>query len=240
MMNCDPVTGACVLPEPASATGPSAGGGREVAVHYVGDPMCSWCWGISPTVREIAHFCDEQGLGFTLTMGGLRAGGGDEWNSHFKDFLRNEWRHIAQVTGQPFGFSLLDAQHFNYDTEPACRAVTTVKLLQAQQGLPAGVVLGFFSAVQRKFYVQGQDPTEVGFYQSVCADLGVEYAAFKSVFESAEARQAVQQEFALCRQWGVRSFPSLLLEQQGSISVLAVGMVRSEQILSAVQQVITA
>lgn len=237
MMKCDPVTGACLLPEldnPADSTAPTARHGW--AVHYIGDPMCSWCWGISPTVAAVEAFCEAQGIEFSMTMGGLRAGGGDPWNTAFKDFLRNEWQHIAQTTGQPFGFTLLDAIHFNYDTEPACRAVATVKLLQARNHLPSSIVLKFFSAIQHKFYVEGQNPSVVDFYASICASLTVDFDEFRALFNSPEASQAVQQEFIRSRQWGVRSFPTLLLEHNGEIKPLAAGYVTSEQILSRLRQ----
>lgn len=240
-MKCDPVTGACLLPEqnqPLDAPAPTTREGW--AVHYVGDPMCSWCWGISPTVSAVEAFCEAEGIEFSITMGGLRAGGGDPWNEGFRSFLRNEWRHITQTTGQPFGYALLDAPHFDYDTEPACRAVATVKLLQARNQLPGSIPLTFFSAIQQKFYVEGQDPKIPEFYASLCAELALDFDAFGSLFESPEARQAVQQDFVRCRQWGVRSFPTLLLERQGKTELLAAGYVTTEQMLSQLRQAITA
>lgn len=71
MMNCDPVTGACVVPELNTATNTTPERLRQdLAVHYVGDPMCSWCWGISPTVKRLEAFCADEGIAFSLTMGG--------------------------------------------------------------------------------------------------------------------------------------------------------------------------
>lgn len=239
MMKCDPETGVCQLPEPDSAIGSApAPAQHAAAVHYIGDPMCSWCWGISPAVSAVEAFCAAQGMAFTMTMGGLRAGGGDPWNTAFKNFLRNEWQHIGQTTGQPFGFSLLDAVHFDYDTEPACRAVACVKLLQARHQLPASTTLKFFIAVQHQFYVVGQDPKEVAFYASICADLALDFTEFAELFASSAAHQAVQEEFLRCRQWGVRSFPTLLLEIDGQIQLLAAGYVTQEQLLGRLQQLI--
>lgn len=237
MMKCDPVTGACLLPDldkPVDAAAPATSHG--LAVRYIGDPMCSWCWGISPTVGAVEAFCEAEGIEFSITMGGLRAGGGDPWNTAFKDFLRNEWRHIAQTTGQPFGFTLLEAAHFDYDTEPACRAVVSVKLIQARNHLPNSTALKFFSAVQRKFYVEGQDPKVADFYASICASLALDFDEFRAVFDSPEALQAVQQEFVRARQWGVRSFPTLLLERHGETEPLAEGFVTAEQALSRLRQ----
>lgn len=233
MMKCDPVTGACLLPEQdnlGDVAAPTARPGW--AVHYIGDPMCSWCWGISPTISAIEAFCAAQGIEFSMTMGGLRAGGGDPWSETFKSFLRNEWQHIGQATGQPFGFTLLEAKHFNYDTEPACRAVATVKLLQERNQFPISNVLKFFTAVQHKFYVEGQDPKAVGFYASICASLALDFAEFSTLFDSPEAQQAVQEEFVRCQQWGVRSFPTLLLEHAGKLELLAEGFATAERILA--------
>lgn len=237
MMKCDPVTGVCLLPDLDTPVDADARATRRGwAVCYVGDPMCSWCWGISPTIDAVEAFCEAEGIEFSITMGGLRAGGGDPWNAAFKEFLRNEWRHIAQATGQPFGFTLLEAPQFDYDTEPACRAVATVKLLQARNHLPNSTALKFFSAVQRKFYVEGHDPKAADFYASICTGLALDFGEFRTVFDSPEALQAVQQEFARCRQLGVRSFPTLLLERHGETKPLAVGFVTTEEVLARLRQ----
>lgn len=241
MMKCDPVTGACELPDqdrPDISAAPAPRHGW--AVHYIGDPMCSWCWGISPTVGAVETFCAAEGIEFSITMGGLRVGGGEPWNAAFRDFLRNEWRHIAEATGQPFSFALLEMPYFDYDTEPACRAVATVKLLQARNQLPNSTALSFLSAVQHKFYAEGQDPKVAGFYASICADMALDFDEFRSVFDSPAASQAVQQEFVRCRQWGVRSFPTLLLERHGETEPLAVGFVTAEDVLSRLRQEIAA
>lgn len=240
-IKCDPVTGACELPELEQSVDAVASATRpEWAVRYIGDPMCSWCWGIAPTVEAVEAFCAAEGIEFSITMGGLRAGGGDPWNATFKDFLRNEWQHIAQATGQPFGYTLLEAPHFNYDTEPPCRAVATVKRLQARNNLPRSLPLKFFSAVQRKFYVDGQDPTKTDFYASICAELALNFDEFRTLFESPEDLEAVQQEFVRARQWGVRSFPTLLLERKGETTPLAVGFVTKEDVLARLRKAISA
>lgn len=235
MMTCDPVTGACLLPEPESAQSVAQSGAHAApTVHYIGDPMCSWCWGIEPVVGELAAFCAAEGIGFVLTVGGLRAGGGDPWNADFIEFLRAEWRRIGEVTGQPFGFTLLDAPYFDYDTEPACRAVVCAQILGADSADPSA--RRFFSAVQRRFYVEGRDPKETSFYADLCEEAGLDFGAFRSLFLSAEARQATQAAFLRCRQWGVRAFPTLAVERRGELLLLAAGFTTREQVLSRLRR----
>lgn len=232
MMQCAPQTGSCLLPDDPPGTQRQPATSSDIVIRYIGDPMCSWCWGISPVLEKLAEFCDQGGLSFVMTMGGLRAGGGDPWNSAFKAFLREEWSHIQKTTGQPFGFSLLEERQFNYDTEPACRAVATASLLLAERGLPSSAALPFLAATQHKFYVAGQDPKAEAFYRDICDRVGLPFTEFSQTFTSQRAREAVSKDFALCRQWGVRSFPTLLLERHGEISPLSTGYIDTETVLN--------
>lgn len=239
MLTCNPVTGTCELP--LDDTVPVGGNSKQdtlMAVHYVGDPMCSWCWGLSPVLENIRIHCDKNNIDFTVTMGGLRAGGGDPWNDGFKQFLQNEWKHIAAVTGQPFGFSILAQPVFNYDTEPACRAVAVAQEILRQRGELDTSTLTFFAAVQRKFYVEGRDPKETDFYMSVCEEVGLDFDAFKQLFESETGRQATLAHFSRCRAWGVRSFPTLLAEHNRKRHVVATGYVTAAEAVARINKIL--
>ncbi len=235
MLQCDPISGSCQIPEQAPAATRSSARTEKLAVHYVGDPMCSWCWGISGAVRSLATFCQDEGIPFTVTMGGLRAGGGDPWSLQFKEFLRNEWAHIASATGQSFGFKLLERQSFNYDTEPACRAVAAAQLVSGAEALAGLGLLRFFSAIQKKFYVEGEDPTQATFYRSICEEFGIDADSFLATWNSEAAVQAVQRDFQRCREMGVRSFPTLLLEHDGTTTTLANGYVTGDQLIARIK-----
>ncbi len=220
-MECDPETGACLLP--GEVERPDVEASDQAQVFYIGDPMCSWCWGMSPVIEALALHCAERGVGFRLVMGGLRAGGGDAWNAAFRGFLRQEWTHIAAQTGQPFGFRLLERSAFSYDTEPACRAVVTARELFGQGQEAISRELSFFAAVQQKFYVEGEDPKEVTFYRDICMNNGIEPLEFVKVFASAEAVSATQREFLLARQLGVRGFPTVMLQTATGLHEISVG-----------------
>lgn len=99
--------------------------------------------------------------------------------------LRLFHHYITQVTGQTFGFSVLDKVEFNYDTEPACRAVVAMGHLLEKRGDSSQVILAFFSAIQKQFYVDGADPKQPEFYRGLCAQFGVAYEDFLQMFSSA-------------------------------------------------------
>lgn len=243
MTNCDPQTGVCLAPTEAAdeaaalrlegTAGAAPAAAR--AVHYIGDPMCSWCWGLAPVLQELAEYCAGHGVAFTITVGGLRSGGGDLWDASFKAFLRHEWQTIARVTGQPFGSALLERERFDYDTEPACRAVVAMAgLLPADQG-DGRQLLRFFAAIQRKFYVDGADPKELDFYRALCAELGVPFEHFSAAFQSEDVKRQTQAQFERCRNWGVRGFPCILVDDRGRIGVLASGYLDRSTLMAKLQ-----
>lgn len=229
-MICDNETGQCLITPGADTKGalPEREKNSLVTVHYVGDPMCSWCWGIANSVRSLAQLCQQRGFQFVLTNGGLRAGGGDKWNAAFRNFLRHEWQQINLVTGQPFSYSLLELEFFNYDTEPACRAVVSASLIRPESKLH------FFHETQKKFYTESADPKLPGFYQSICEESGIDFADFKKVFESKAALLETYNEFRQARAYGVNAFPSILVEKSGVMQKVITGYSSEEEILRQV------
>ena len=127
--------------------------------------MCSWCWGIAPHLQKLKDHFDGE-LEFSIVMGGLRPGGREPWDQTMKDFLRDHWTHVQELSGQPFNFGLLDQDQFTYDTEPPCRAVRVVRDLAPQ------LEFDFFKLTQESFYQDNQDPGLSEFYQPLCEPIG--------------------------------------------------------------------
>lgn len=190
-------------------------------VTYVGDPMCSWCYGIAPVVEALQTYCDAHQIGFEIVVGGLRSGGKDQWSESFKIFLRQTWQKIAEATGQRFNFGLLETPFFDYNTEPSCRAVVV-----AQSLLPADnqhSLVQFLTAVQTQFYFENQDPKEVHFYQSICEELNLDFAEFTRRFESAAAKEQTVEQFRLAQRLGVSAFPTFLWRENHKVTLLTAG-----------------
>ena len=112
---------------------------------YVGDPMCSWCWGITNHLDRLIEEFDGQ-LSFELILGGLRPGGGDQWTHEFREMLRSHWEHVHEASGQPFDHAFFERKEFNYDTEPSSRAVRVIRDIVPEKEWP------FYKSLQRMFY----------------------------------------------------------------------------------------
>ncbi|MDP3172792.1 MAG: DsbA family protein, partial [Polaromonas sp.] len=96
-----------------------------LSLIYIGDPMCSWCYGFGvPLAQLLGRFPDLQ---VQLVLGGLRAYNTQVMDAALKDKLRSAWASVAERSGQLFSQALFAREDFIYDTEPACRAVVTVR-----------------------------------------------------------------------------------------------------------------
>ena len=195
----------------------------DAELIYVGDPMCSWCWGIAPEMDKLRQQAAKLGLGLEVILGGLRPGGGDAWTPEFRDFLRHEWQQVHARTGQPVAYGLLDRAEFNYDTEPPSRAVVVARDMRDDGSAPGLDLYGFFKAVQHRFYADNADPSEADFYRLPCEQFGLDFAEFAQRFASPQALQATRNDFTLARQWGVSAFPTVLMRSGDQLYLLAQG-----------------
>ena len=230
-VSCDPETGLCKMPEFSSNSNSKIDWKTDEEIIYIGDPMCSWCWGISPHLNALQRYGQKEGIPFTIVMGGLRPGGGDKWDSKFKDFLKHHWEDVNKRSGQPFGFDLFKQENFNYNTEPACRSVVTVRTMAPQK------VLRFYELVQSSFYVESNDPNQIEFYQPICKKLDINFEEFSQKFSSKEMRDATMKDFAQSKELGVSGFPSVIYRKKDQVSFISRGYSNYETMKEALEAI---
>ena len=187
---------------------------------YVGDPMCSWCWGLAPTIERIATRAD---VAVKVVVGGLRPGpNATLLDEQMRQTLLHHWEKVAEVSGQPFSKASLLREGWLYDTETPAIAVTTMRHLAE----PA--TLSFFSRLQRAFYAEGTDITDPAEYPGLVRGFDVDEDAFLAEFGTAAARTRAWEDFAAARDLGVLGFPTVLLDVDGSTQVLSRGYAAAE------------
>jgi putative protein-disulfide isomerase len=152
-----------------------------------------------------------------LIVGGLRPGTKEPLTSEWRDFVLRHWHEVNEMTGQPFNFEFQMPEGWRYDTEPADRAVVSVRQLHAD------TAIDYLEAVQRAFYVENSDVTD----ENVLADLadaaGVSRFAFLEKFNDDQTRWSTQSDFARARSFGVSGFPSIILEDAREPILLTFG-----------------
>lgn len=199
---------------------------------YVGDPMCSWCYGFGKEMTELMAMHPE--LELQIIVGGLRAGGTEVLDQAGKQFRLTHWARVEAASGLPFNREALMArENFVYDTEPVCRAVVTARKLA-----PAADQLAVFRALQHAFYVEGLDTTDGRVLSSVvAAQLGLDVETVLRMWLDADTIAQTGADFASARALGVRSFPALLLETERGVVEVSGGYAQAAQLDQQLRQV---
>lgn len=178
-------------------------------VIFVGDPMCSWCYGFSPELGKLRR--ELEGVSFSMIMGGLRDG--DIFDEEKLKRHLGYWEAVHEATGLPFDAAAISQKAFNYTTEPACRAVVTVRAMAPSKEYPA------YDALQHAFYAQGKDITQEAIIAEVIASVGIDKTAFLENFHSDAMKKAAAADKQKARTYGVNSFPTLItIDRQGHLS----------------------
>lgn len=199
---------------------------------YVGDPMCSWCWGFAPEIEELAQAHDVE-----VVVGGLRPGpAAQPLDDRLAATLRHHWDQVAERSGQPFDTSFLDRRDgWVYDTEPAAVAVTRLREIRPTE------TLDYFTSVQRAFYAEGRDVTDFEVLAEIAGAHEIDPGEFASALGTEEARKRAWADFSQARQWGITGFPTLVGElDDGRLALLARGWTKTEAIESRIASLIEA
>lgn len=196
---------------------------------YVADPMCSWCYGFGPELQALLDEFPEQRL--HLVLGGLRAYNTRLLDATMRKTLVHHWGEVERASGQPFDRRLLEREDFVYDTEPACRAVVTVRERDPVLAWP------MFHAIQCAFYAQARDVTRpevlVEVYEEVRSDQHANGSAedFLQALQSDAIKAATRTDFQRAHEWEVRGFPTLFAERAGHYALLASGYARAAALI---------
>jgi putative protein-disulfide isomerase len=184
---------------------------------YIADPMCSWCYGFAPVITALRDAFEGR-LPVKLMMGGLRAGNTRAMREEDKDYISKAWTRVAAASGQPFDHAFFAREGFVYDTEPACRAVVTVRRLQPK------LALDFKSRIQTAFYAENRNVTATDEIVKIADEAGLDPVAFRTEFLSPDARNETFRDFLLAKEMGVEGFPMLAAgSEDGGYALIANG-----------------
>jgi len=202
----------------------------ESTLIYIGDPMCSWCYGITDELAAVKEKFDGK-LNFELVMGGLRPYN-TQTMSELKDFLAHHWEDVHKASGQQFQYGILDSETITYDTEPPCRANVVVRQLAPKQAF------AFFKATQKAFYFYNKNMHLAESYHDMLKELDIDTQEFDQLFASDEMKALVRRDFERSAEWGVRGFPTLILEHNGQLTMITNGFSKSEVMIQHIEAVI--
>ncbi len=187
--------------------------GRMI-LYYVHDPMCSWCWGFSPTWSKIRSQLPEN-IEVKYLLGGLAPDSQEPMPQNMQHAIAGYWKKIQQhIPGTEFNFDFWQKCQPRRSTYPSCRAVIAARKQNPE------IEREMIEAIQKAYYLNAQNPSEDDTLISIAESLGLDKETFTKDLNSSETQQQLEKEIGFGRQIGAQGFPSMMLESNGRYEYL--------------------
>ena len=177
-----------------------------MVLHYVHDPMCSWCWGFTPVLKDLLEKLPD-GMRVQRLLGGLAPDTAAPMPKAMRQTIAATWRRIQEtIPGTAFNYDFWTHCSPRRSTFPACRAVIAARI----QG--AAFDARMTRAIQLAYYTRAQNPSDDATLVELAGELDLNMPAFITALHSEPVQQQLLTEIELSRQLHATSFPSLVLK----------------------------
>jgi len=179
-------------------------------LHYVHDPLCGWCYAVTPMIEAVA----QTGIGIALHGGGLwepATGLAPEKCA----YIRQNDARIAALTGMAFDPAYLDG--LLTDAATVFWSRPTIAAVLAAGTMEGGADLRMMHAIQHAHYVAGRRVVETPVLAEVAGSIGLAEDAFLHVFQGAPVDEHIARTRRWMQQLGLHGFPSFILEYDGQL-----------------------
>ncbi|MEB8431238.1 DsbA family protein [Cocleimonas sp. KMM 6892] len=202
-------------------------------LYYVHDPMCSWCWGFSPTWSKIRTQLPDN-IEVKYLLGGLAPDSDEPMPEQMQEAIAGYWKRIQQhIPGTKFNFDFWQECEPRRSTYPSCRAVIAARKQKPE------IERKMIDAIQKAYYLKAKNPSNDETLIDIAESLGLDKEAFSADLNSAETQQQLEEEMTFARQIGAQGFPSMMLEIEGRYEYLPLDYNDSSKTLELLNQINT-
>jgi len=195
---------------------------------YAHDPMCSWCWGFRPVWQNVQQALEDK-IKIQYLLGGLAPDSQDPMPENMQLSIRDNWHRIQQeIPGTSFNYDFWSRCKPRRSTYPACRAIIACRMQQPQ--LEQMMLL----TIQQAYYLDAKNPSDLATLLNIAGKIGLDEKRFADDIASKACQKTLEHEIKLCRDMGINSFPSLILKQAKSYTLLDIDYNDYKQILSQI------
>jgi len=180
----------------------------SATLYYIYDPMCSWCWGYSPTWLLLQKKLESL-VQINTLVGGLAEDSNVPMPEDMQNFLQQTWHKISAELGTKFNFDFWSQCQPKRSTYPSCRAVLIARQYQKEQAMCL--------AIQEAYYLYAQNPSEVKTLIEIAESIGLDGELFSKQIMSDEIDIQLKCEIKEARTMPIQGFPSLVLAVDGEL-----------------------
>lgn len=180
---------------------------------YIHDPMCSWCFGFEPTRRKLFDRLAERNIPVRRYVGGLAPDSDLPMPESMRAGLQQTWRRIeAMIPGTRFNHDFWARCEPRRSTYPANRAVIVARAQDEKFDLL------MTRRIQQAYYEEARNPSDNDTLIELAGDIGLDAIRFAADLTAASTELLLGEEIRFTRSIGVDSFPSLVVDRDGSLT----------------------
>ena len=201
---------------------------------YFHDPMCSWCWAFRPAFMALRAQLPTD-LTLRRVVGGLAPDNDQPMPEEMRAKVRGFWRTIQEtVPGTRFNFAFWENCTPRRSTYNACRAVLAAARLSPQnEDL-------MIEAIQRAYYLDARNPSDVDTLIELAAEIGLDRERFTAEIASDAVEAQLREEVAFARRGPIRGFPSLAVRTESGLQPVEVDYRDAEAMRRQIEAILTA
>ena len=189
-------------------------------IIYVYDALCGWCYGFSPVIEQF-YRKHRDTIDFEVVSGGMINGSRIGPIGEVAPYIRQAYREVEAKTevtfGQDFLHQVLEDGHTIFSSVPLAIALSVFKSHQARTAVLFAV------ALQKAIYYNGMAPEDLVAYASLAEAFGIDGKTFTEQMSQPKFQAKAEEDFQKTQQLGVRGFPTVFAETDGTYHRLASG-----------------
>jgi putative protein-disulfide isomerase len=175
-------------------------------LYYIHDPMCSWCWGFSASLRTLEETLPAN-IHMARVLGGLAEDSEAAMPEAMQQMLMQTWKQIeTAIPGTQFNHGFWTNNKPRRSTWPSCRAVIAAR--NQDTALEAPMI----HAIQEAYYLQTKNPSDTDVLTDIARQIGCDAHLFTEQINSEKTRNTLLSEMQFSRELGAQGFPSLRIK----------------------------
>jgi len=197
-------------------------------LYYLHDPMCSWCWGFSPTWNKVKEALEDK-VKVTYLLGGLALDNDEDMTLQTQDYVQSNWRRIEEkIPGTKFNYDFWIKCKPRRSTYSACRAVISARIQNPD------CEISMISAIQKCYYLNAQNPSNEDVLVILAQDLGLDAEKFSFDLRSKKVNKTLLTEISLAKSLGMSRMPSLSLQTGRGLRAISIDFLDPDYIVGQI------
>ena len=204
-----------------------------IELLYFHDPMCSWCWAFRPAFTALRAQLPAE-LTLRKVVAGLAPDNDQPMPPEMREKIKGIWRTIQEtVPGTRFNFAFWENCAPRRSTYNACRAVlAAARLSPRHEDL-------MIEAIQRAYYLDARNPSDVSTLIDLAANIGLDRERFSAEISSNAVDALLREEIAFARRT-IRGFPGLVIRSESALHPVDVDYRNPVPMRKAIEAILTA